>query len=251
MAAIAQQLLARHGVVTRETIVHEPVAGGFSNVYQVLKAMEDAGRVRRGYFVAGLGAAQFAMPAAIDVLRSLREPPETFKTAVLSATDPASPYGSLLKWPGSGWIEIATLTEGTDTPMAGDGGRSPTRTAGALVVLVDGHAGAYLRRSERELLLCVSSAEPTRSHATRAIAHALVRMSAEREEGRRGMLIAEIDGIPATSHPAAQLFTEEGFISTAMGLQLRPPARQPGFGTKEPATSVSDGDAAVDAAESG
>ena len=65
---MANQLLARHGVVTRETITHEPVAGGFSIVYQVLKAMEDAGRVRRGYFIAGLGAAQFAMPAALDLL---------------------------------------------------------------------------------------------------------------------------------------------------------------------------------------
>ncbi len=75
--AIAHQLLARHGVVTRETTAHEPVTGGFSIVYQVLKAMEDAGRVRRGYFVSGLGAAQFAMPAALDLLRSLRDPPDT------------------------------------------------------------------------------------------------------------------------------------------------------------------------------
>ena len=75
-AAIAQQLLTRHGIVTRETIASEGIAGGFSAVYQVLKAMEDAGRIRRGYFVAGLGGAQFAMPAALDQLRSMREPPE-------------------------------------------------------------------------------------------------------------------------------------------------------------------------------
>ena len=249
-AMIAQQLLARHGVVTRETIAHEPVAGGFSNVYHVLKAMEDAGRVRRGYFVFGLGAAQFAMPGAIDLLRSLREPPETFRTAVLSATDPACPYGSLFKWPAGGWIEPPAPAQGADAAMS-DGGRGPTRTAGAVVVLVDGSAGAYLRRGERELLLFAASTEPTRSHATRAVAQALVRMSAGREAGRRGLLIAEIDGLPATSHPAARLFIEEGFLSTAMGLQLRPPAREPGFGTEAPATGASDRDVAADATESG
>jgi ATP-dependent Lhr-like helicase len=206
---IASQLLARHGVVTRETIAHEPVAGGFSNVYQVLKAMEEAGRVRRGYFVAGLGAAQFAMPAALDLLRSLRESPETFKAQVVSATDPACPYGSLVKWPAAAWVDEAS-------PVI-------TRTAGALVVLVDGYAGAYLRRGERELLLVMPSTEPTRSHATQAVARALVQLSASREEGRRGMLIAEIDGLPASVHPAARLFVTEGFLTTAMGLQLKPP----------------------------
>jgi ATP-dependent Lhr-like helicase len=207
--AIANQLLARHGVVTRETLTHEPVAGGFSNVYQVLKAMEEAGRVRRGYFVAGLGAAQFAMPAALDLLRSLREAPETFKAPVISATDPASPYGSLVKWPTAAWVDEAS-------PVI-------TRTAGALVILVDGYAGAYLRRGERELLLLMPSTEPTRSHATQSVARALVQLSASREEGRRGMLIAEIDGQPASTHPAARLFVNEGFLTTAMGLQLKPP----------------------------
>jgi ATP-dependent helicase Lhr and Lhr-like helicase len=226
--AIAHQLLARHGVVTRETTAHEPVAGGFSIVYQVLKAMEDAGRVRRGYFVSGLGAAQFAMPAALDSLRSLRDPPEQFKAVVMSATDPASPYGSLLKWPASAWADDIALLEGRDSAASPDGGRGPTRTAGALVVLVDGYAGGYLRRGERELLLFMPSTEPTRSRATQAVARALVQMSAAREEGRRGMLLADLDGIAATSHPAATYFIAEGFIPTAMGLQLRPARGQPG-----------------------
>ena len=77
----------------------ESVAGGFSAVYQVLKAMEEAGRIRRGYFVAGLGAAQFAMPAALDLLRSMRDAPEEPRTVVMAATDPANPYGALVKWP--------------------------------------------------------------------------------------------------------------------------------------------------------
>jgi ATP-dependent Lhr-like helicase len=186
--------------------------------------MEDAGRVRRGYFISGLGAAQFAMPAALDLLRSLRDTPEAFKAVVVSATDPASPYGSLVKWPAPAWTEAAE----------NDGGRGPTRTAGALVILVDGYAGAYLRRGERELLLLMPSAEPTRSHATHAVARALVQLSASREEGRRGMLLADIDGLPASAHPAARIFVKEGFLATAMGLQLKPP---------RPSAAASDEDA--------
>jgi ATP-dependent helicase Lhr and Lhr-like helicase len=218
---MAHQLLARHGVVTRETAIQEPIGGGFSTVYLVLKAMEDAGRVRRGYFVSGLGAAQFAMPAALDLLRSLRDPPESFKAVVVAANDPACPYGSLLKWPASAWADELAHIEQRDSAPAEEGGR-PTRTAGALVILVDGYAGGYLRRSERELLIFAPSTEPTRSHMTRAVAGALARLSASREEGRRGMLIADIDGSPATTHPAAPLFIAAGFIPTAMGLQLRP-----------------------------
>ena len=220
--AIAHQLLARHGVVTRETIAHEPVSGGFSIVYQVLRAMEDAGRVRRGYFVSGLGAAQFAMPAALDLLRSLRDAPELFKAVILSATDPASPYGSLVKWPSNAWADEIAQLQGRDSDAVEDGGRGPTRTAGALVVLVDGYAGAYLRRGERELVLFLPATEPTRSRATQAVARALVHLSSSREEGRRGLLLADIDGLPAGSHPAARLFVDEGFLMTAMGLQLRP-----------------------------
>ena len=224
--AITHQLLARHGVVTRETTAHEPVGGGFSIVYQVLKAMEDAGRVRRGYFVSGLGAAQFAMPAALDLLRSLRDPPEDFKAVLLAATDPASPYGSLVKWPASGWADEIAQLAGHAASGSDDGSRGPTRTAGALVVLVDGFAAGYLRRGERELLLFMPAAEPNRSRATQAVARMLVQLSASREEGRRGLLLADVDGLPASSHPAAPLFIEAGFISTAMGLQLRPP-REP------------------------
>jgi ATP-dependent Lhr-like helicase len=220
-AAMAHQLLTRHGIVTREAAAHEAVTGGFSAVYQVLKAMEDAGRVRRGYFVAGLGGAQFAIPAALDLLRSRRDAPEASTAVIVSATDPASPYGSLLKWPGAGWAgEIAQLA-GHDAGAPADGGRGPTRTAGALVVIVDGQAAGYLRRGERELLLLVPPTEPTRSNATREVARALAGMSAARDEGHRGMLIAEIDGLLATTHPSVRLFLDAGFAATAMGLQLR------------------------------
>ena len=231
-AAMAQQLLSRHGIVTRETVAAESVAGGFSAVYTVLKAMEDAGRIRRGYFVAGLGAAQFAMPAALDLLRSMRDVPETPRTAVVAATDPANPYGAIVKWP-----DMSTSSESTGASSTGEvpaSGRGPTRTAGALVVVVDGHAAAYLRRGERELLLFLPESEPSRSRVGREAARMLLHLAATRE-GRRGMLIAEINGVPAPAHPAARLFIEEGFAATAMGLQARTERLRPrGYGSLDP-----------------
>ena len=241
--AMAQQLLTRHGVITRETVAAESVAGGFSAVYQVLKAMEDAGRIRRGYFVAGLGAAQFAMPAALDLLRSMRDAPEESRTVVMAATDPANPYGALVKWP-----DIASPQSTIDMPASG---RGPTRAAGALVVLVDGRAAAYLRRGERELLLFLPDAEPSRSRVGREIARILFQLAATRE-GRRGMLIADINGAPATAHPAARLFVEEGFAVTAMGIQARTEKLRPrGYSPPETAAALHDGGIAIAANDSG
>jgi ATP-dependent Lhr-like helicase len=217
-AAMAQQLLSRHGIVTRETVGSEAVAGGFSAVYQVLKAMEEAGRIRRGYFVAGLGAAQFALPAALDLLRSMREVPESPRTAVLAATDPANPYGGIVKWP----LDSARGKPEDAAQAPTDAGRGPTRSVGARVILVDGSASAYLRRGERELLLFLPATEPQRSRVAREVARMLLHLAMAREEGRRGMLLAEINGAPAAAHPAARLFIEEGFIAGAMGLQARP-----------------------------
>ena len=124
--ALALQLLERHGVLTREAVLAEGVRGGFAGVYGVLKALEERGTVRRGYFVDGLGAAQFAVPGAIDRLRACKEPPlsagtdATRSVVVLAATDPAQPYGATLEWPA---------TDGR-----------PVRSAGAVVFLADGHA---------------------------------------------------------------------------------------------------------------
>ena len=95
--ALAEQLLKRHGVLTRDAVAFEEVPGGFSAVYPVLKALEEAGRIRRGYFVAGLGGLQFADPGALDRLRALREPdPDEPQAVVLAAADPANPYGAAL-----------------------------------------------------------------------------------------------------------------------------------------------------------
>jgi ATP-dependent Lhr-like helicase len=219
-ATLAQQLLSRHGVVTREAVTSEAIPGGFSLVYQVLKTMEDTGRVRRGYFVAGLGAAQFASPASLDLLRAHRDPPAEPRTVVLAATDPANPYGTLLPWPA--------LRDAS----AQDTGRGPTRTVGATVVLVDGHATGYLRRGQRELLLFAPEVEPARSRMVLETARALAGMSRSRDEGRRGMLITEINGAPASTHPLARLFVEAGYGQSAMGLQLRPQPRPAAGGTR-------------------
>ncbi|MEY4338571.1 MAG: hypothetical protein RLZ14_421, partial [Actinomycetota bacterium] len=121
----AMQLLERYGVVTREAVLAEGVVGGYAGVYGVLKVLEERGQVRRGYFVAGLGAAQFALPGAVDRLRSVREVPDAElhpasvpPPVIMAATDPAQPYGAAVPWPEST-------------------GR-PARSAGAMVVLRNG-----------------------------------------------------------------------------------------------------------------
>jgi ATP-dependent Lhr-like helicase len=157
--AIAQQLLARHGIVTRETTASEGIVGGFSGVYQVLKAMEDAGRVRRGYFVAGLGGAQFAMPRALDQLRSLREPPDEPRAVILAATIRL--------------IHTAPRSNGRSVKAAA--ARHVRRARSSF--LVDGFLAAYLRRGERELLLFAREDEPQRSRLIRATARALAELS--------------------------------------------------------------------------
>jgi len=202
-AAVAQQLLARHGVVTRESLSAESVPGGFGTVYPVLKALEEAGRVRRGYFVAGLGAAQFSLPGALDLLRSLRDggDNETPEVAVLAATDPANPYGATLKWPAS--VE----------------GRAPARTVGATVILVDGALGAYLSRGDRHLKTSLPDQEPQRSRVCRAVARALIERARTGGDSPRGMLIEEIDGVPPAAHVLAPCLAEAGFIGGALGFQ--------------------------------
>src|SRR5262249_40875850 len=112
--AVARQLLARHGILTREAMNVESIPGGYSAAYGVLRALEDGGRLRRGLFVGGLGAAQFALPPAIDLLRRLRDPEDGPITLTLAAADPANPYGGIMRWP--------------EAPE--DAGRGPTRSVG-------------------------------------------------------------------------------------------------------------------------
>ncbi len=198
--AVARQLLARHGVLTREAMAVESVPGGYSAVYDVLRAMEDGGRVRRGLFVDGLGAAQFALPAALDLLRSVREPEESPIVATLASTDPANPYGGILKW-----------------PAAPDGGRSATRSAGTRVVLVDGELTAWLSRGDRQMLVWLPDNEPGRSRAARAAASELARL-ADESYGRQGLLVGDVNGRPITEHPLAAYLVAAGFVPGAMGM---------------------------------
>jgi ATP-dependent Lhr-like helicase len=202
-AAITQQLLARHGVITREAVAAENVAGSFGVVYPVLKQMEETGRIRRGYFVAGLGATQFALPGALDLLRSLRDAPadQDAETVVLAATDPANPYGATLKWNSAG------------------GTRSPTRSVGATVILVNGALVAYLGRGDRQLTTFLPESEPERTRSARAVANALIERARTGSEGPRGMLLEEIDGSRPAEHPIARYLIEAGFIAGAMGMQ--------------------------------
>jgi ATP-dependent Lhr-like helicase len=200
--ATAQQLLTRYGVITREVAAAEGIAGGFSAVYNVLKAMEDAGRVRRGYFVSEVAATQFALAPALELLRTLRDDPDEPEVVLLAATDPANPYGTMLRWPFD--------------PAAGETAARPTRSVGALVVLVNGALAAYISRGSRQLTVLLPEDEPARSTVGRALARRLAHLGS-------GVLIGEINGIAADEHPLAPFLVEAGFHPSAMGFQIRRP----------------------------
>ncbi len=207
--AMAQQLLTRYGVVFRETAHAENLPGGFSAVYDVLKAMEESGRIRRGYFAADLGATQFAMPAAVDLLRSLRiSEGDKSEMLQLAATDPANPYGALLRW-----------------PAAPDAGSSLTRSVGARVILCNGALVAYLRRGNPNVQVFLPEEEPQRSQVARSLAEFFVgRVQVERGDGdteRAGMLIATVNGISVAEHPMARFLLDAGFAAGAMGFNVR------------------------------
>ncbi len=214
--ALALQLLNRYGILTRETVAQENVPGGFSAVYDVLKALEESGRIRRGYFVAGLGAAQFALPAAVDMLRSLRAnaQPEKAEMVPLAATDTANLYGSVLRWP-----QIAD-------DSAEPGPRSLTRSVGASVILRSGELLAYMRRNNPNLQIFLPAEEPDRSNAARDLAAFLANtaQSAMREEearSRGGLLIATINGQPVHEHWLARFLLDAGFLPAPMGFNIR------------------------------
>ncbi|WP_437311795.1 Lhr family helicase [Sorangium sp. So ce388] len=214
-AALARALLERHGVLTREAAAVEGLAGGFSAVYDVLRAMEESGQARRGYFVAGLGAAQFAVPGADDRLRACREPSDDPQTLVLAATDPANPWGAAVRWP-----ELAARGDGAPEGAV-RGPVRPQRAAGALVILHDGRLLAWMGRTERSLTTFLPEAEPERGDAIRAIAAALAALVSEGR--RRAVLVATIDGEPAHSSPLARALADVGFTSGAHGYLKRAP----------------------------
>ncbi|MDF8265292.1 ATP-dependent helicase [Luteipulveratus flavus] len=224
--AQAEVLLDRHGVVTRGTVAAEGVTGGFASVYRVLATAEESGRVRRGYFVEGLGASQFAGAGAVDRLRAQSKPlgsprnpwdqparQEESRAVVLAAADPANPYGAALGWPERPTGD-ASDTEGGGSRSAG--GHKPGRKAGALVVLVDGALVLYVERGGKTLLSWSDDPEDLRSAAD-ALALAV-------REGALGQLtVAKADGdqLLGSSHPLAEALTAAGFHTTPRGLRLR------------------------------
>ncbi len=199
--ARAEAFLERHGVLTRGALGTERVSGGFAGVYRVLRAMEDSGRARRGYVVEGLGAAQFAVPGAIDRLRALSRPdaPDGARSSVvLAAADPAQPYGAALAWPAT----------------VGESKHRPGRKAGALVVLVEGAPVLYVERGGRSLLSFGAHREELV-----AAAHAL---AGAVHEGWLGSLAVErADGVGSLGSDLAEVLTEAGFRVTPKGLRLR------------------------------
>jgi ATP-dependent Lhr-like helicase len=205
---MAQQLLTRYGVVFRETAHAENLPGGFSAIYDVMKALEESGKIRRGYFAADLGATQFALPSAVDLLRSLRtqQEPDRPEMLQLAATDPANPYGALLRW-----------------PAAPDAGSSLTRSVGATVILCDGELVAYLRRGNPNVQAFLPEEEPQRSHVMGNLAEFLVKraQALEDEHGRGGMLIATVNGVAVAEHPMARALLDAGFAAGAMGFNVR------------------------------
>jgi ATP-dependent Lhr-like helicase len=218
--ASAEALLERHGVVTRGAVASERVPGGFAGVYRVLSAFEDSGRCRRGYFVAGLGAAQFGGPGAVDRLRSFsreaasdglgdrvaRDGDSALRAVTLAATDPANPYGAALSWPDR--------AAEPDTDAAG---HRPGRKAGALVVLVDGRLAVYVERGGRTLLTFSDDSDTLTAAAAdlAAAVHrgALGRLTVERADGEH--LLGRPDD------PLRQALQAAGFVATPRGLRLR------------------------------
>ena len=223
--AAAEVLLDRYGIVTRGSVVAEGVSGGFAGVYRVLAAAEESGRVRRGYFVEGLGAAQFATAGAVDRLRAQSRPlpdgPAPYRagrrdsatSVVLAASDPANPYGAALAWPTRAPYPDDESEGITPRPTSG---HKPGRKAGALVVLVDGALTLYVERGGRTLLSWTDDPALLQSAAD-ALALAV-------REGALGKLTVEkADGDPVlgSDHPLAAALAGAGFHATPRGLRLR------------------------------
>ncbi|MGH2804671.1 MAG: Lhr family helicase, partial [Thermoleophilaceae bacterium] len=188
MRALAELLLERYGIVTRETVLAEGIPGGFAALYGELANLETLGTARRGYFVEGLGGAQFALSAAIERLRTMRTD-EPAGALVLAATDPANPFGATLPWPR----------------REEESGRRPSRVAGAYVVTIDAEPALYVERGGRALLP-LGDPDPERLCAA---------LEALAEAVRRGRVprlgIERFDGEPVVGSPTGALLVELGF----------------------------------------
>jgi ATP-dependent Lhr-like helicase len=198
---LAELLLERYGIVTREQVLAEGIPGGFAILYDTFCNLETLGVCRRGYFVEGMGGAQFALPGAVERLRA--DPKRDGRALVLAAADPAQPYGAALPWPRREAADGATL------------GR-PARVGGAYVVLVDEHPVLYVERGGRGLLTLAPRADGEGQrhelHETDSLRVALEALAEAVRAGRVGKLALErIDGEPAIASALAELLVELGF----------------------------------------
>ncbi|MCT9871553.1 Lhr family ATP-dependent helicase [Paenarthrobacter aurescens] len=200
----AELLLDRYGVVTRGSVMAENIIGGFGLMYKVLARLEEAGRCRRGYFIEHLGAAQFAVPATVDRLRSFTEDAHISKAEpsalALAATDPANPYGAALPWPAL-------------SVDAGSGHR-PGRKAGALVVMVDGALVLYVERGGKTLLT-FSNDEAVLSVAAQALVDVVRRGAVDK------LFMEKVNGHDLLETPIAVALAAAGAYSTPKGLRIR------------------------------
>jgi ATP-dependent Lhr-like helicase len=215
-ATLVRTVLERHGVLSRESTSIELDEASFGRCYEVLRGLEDAGRIRRGWFVEGLGATQFAARGADEMLRAAREPsrgePEgDAAPLVLSACDPAQPYGAALPWP----------------PREG---ARPQRANGAQVILLEGSVIGWLGRTEQSLLTFLPTAEPARGRVIDALADALAGLV--RSGARRSILLASIDGESAMRSPLTEALLSRGFRHGLRGLLLRTGDAPRGAGTR-------------------
>ncbi len=202
--AMAESLLERHGVVTRGAVVSEGIRGGFALAYKVLSGFEEIGHARRGYFVDGLGAAQFATTATVDRLRNFSVDPEAQRphhAITLAATDPASPYGAALAWPAG---DPATGEKRT---------HRPGRKAGALVVLVDGALTLYVERGGKTVLTFTAD-----ELNLEAAAHSL---ASTVRAGIGRLRVERVDGEFSVGTPLGLMLAAAGFSPTPQGLRLR------------------------------
>ena len=193
--ALAELLLERQGIVTRDGVRAEGIVGGYGAVYGELKALETVGSCRRGYFVEGLGGAQFALPGAVERLRELRDADDE-EPLVLAAADPAQPYGGVLPWPKRAASRAA-------------------RVAGAHVVLLGGVASLYVERGGRSLL-------PLREPDTEWLRPAIDALVAwvRSERGRR-LAVERFDGRPVVESDLLPLLVEAGFLAGPRRAVLR------------------------------
>ncbi len=195
--ALAELLLERQGIVTRDGVRAEGIPGGYGAVYAELRALETLGLCRRGYFVEGLGGAQFALGGAVERLRELREPEEAPPPFVVAAADPAQPYGAALPWPKRAGARAA-------------------RVAGAQVVLIGGEAVLYVERGGRSL---VPLRDPDESWLRPAF-EALV--AYVRGGGAKRLAVERFDGGPVTESEVMPLLVEAGFLAGPRRAVLRP-----------------------------